>query len=374
MRKSIIYLPLIISILLLQFAQSQKISVAVLDFEALMIQDDEAKALTNRIRTELVKTDIYQVVERGQMDEILREQGFQLSGCTSEACIVEAGQLLGVKKMLAGSVSKVGDIYSVELRLIDIMSGKIEKSDSYDMQGDIGQLLTTGMKNALDILIGITQPQNQNTSISITEKPLKPQNTNFTASTTYEALYSLSTITIDGQINTSEWSNANLYNINFTRNDGVNTKSGTLYLQHDGTWLYVGVKTNIDAGWDVYLSLRFDGNHDHILSGNSSEPHTDINIQQKAPGAWSGHDRYDYLVGSNTYVATAPTGTQQASYSSTNVNYEFKIKLSDLNTSTGQIIGFYIFNYNHGIIEQSYEFPINSGGAIPSEWEHIKLK
>ncbi|MFH1250902.1 MAG: fibrobacter succinogenes major paralogous domain-containing protein, partial [bacterium] len=87
------------------------------------------------------------------------------------------GQLLGVEKMLAGSVSKVGDVYSVELRLIDVGSGKIEKSDSYDMQGNIGQLLTSGMKNALEILIGIAQPQNQIKSLSVTEKPLKPQNT-----------------------------------------------------------------------------------------------------------------------------------------------------------------------------------------------------
>ena len=197
---------------------------------------------------------------------------------------------------------------------------------------------------------------------------------NFTTSTPYEALYSLSTLTIDGQINASEWSSANEYNIIFTRHDGGNTIGGTLYLQHDGIWLYVGVKTNIDAGWDVYLSLRFDGNNDHVLSGNSSEPHTDINIQQQAPEAWSDHGRYDYLVGLNIYVATAPTDTQRASYSSTNVNYEFKIKLSDLNTSAGQIIGFYIFNYNHGSVEQSYEFPINSMQTIPSEWEHIKLK
>ena len=175
MRKKAIYFLFIISTFLLLFAQSQKISIAVLDFEALMIQDDEAKALTNRTRTELVKTGIYQVVERGQMDEILKEQGFQLSGCTSEACVVEAGQLLGVEKMLAGSVSKVGDIYSIELRLIDVGSGKIEKSDSYDMQGNIGQLLTSGMKNALDILLGNAPSQIHVKSVLVTEKPLKPQ-------------------------------------------------------------------------------------------------------------------------------------------------------------------------------------------------------
>jgi len=181
MRKLIIYF---ISTLFILFAQPKKMSIAVLDFEALMIQDKEVKALTNRIRSELVKTGTYQVVEREKMDEILKEQGFQLSGCTSAACVVEAGQLLGVEKMLAGSVSKIGEIYSVELRLIDVESGKIEKSDSYDMEGDIGKLLLSGMKNALYILLGIAQPQNQITSVSNAKKPLEPQNTTFTSSIT----------------------------------------------------------------------------------------------------------------------------------------------------------------------------------------------
>ena len=175
----------ILSTFLILFAQSQITTIAVLDFEGLGIDATTAKALTNRIRTELVKTGIYQVVERGKMDDILKEQGFQLSGCTSEACLVEAGQLLGVEKMLAGSISKVGNIYSVELRLIDIESGIIEKSDNYDMRGEIGQLLTSGMKNALDVLLGNSPtPTNTQTISNKTPTPLKTQNTTYTSLST----------------------------------------------------------------------------------------------------------------------------------------------------------------------------------------------
>jgi len=135
------------------FAQD-KGTLGVLDFEGLGISENETKALTNRLRGIFVKTDEYQVIERGKMNEILDEQGFQLSGCTSDACMVEAGQLLGVKYLLAGSISLVGSTYSVEMRIINIETGEIEKSASYDMRGVIDDLLTSGMENAINILLG----------------------------------------------------------------------------------------------------------------------------------------------------------------------------------------------------------------------------
>ncbi len=132
----------------------EKQSVAILDFEGLGISDTEVRALTNRLRGNLVNTGKYQLIERGKMDEILKEQGFQLSGCTSEGCMVEAGQLLGVELMLAGSISLIGSTYSVEMRMIDVETGKIVNSAAYDMVGKIDDLLTTGMENAVNVLLG----------------------------------------------------------------------------------------------------------------------------------------------------------------------------------------------------------------------------
>jgi len=165
--KRLMYAAALLSISSL-FAQ-QLNTIAVLDFEGLGITEVENKALTNRLRMELVQSGTFQVVERGKMDEILKEQGFQLSGCTSEECVVEAGQLLGVEKMLAGSISFVGKTYSIEMRLIDIESGKIEMSDAYDMNCEIDQLLTVGMKNALNILLGKpVSSTSQSTTLQIT--------------------------------------------------------------------------------------------------------------------------------------------------------------------------------------------------------------
>jgi len=44
----------------------------------------EATSLTDRLRSELVRTGRITVVERGQMEQILAEQDFQLTGCASD--------------------------------------------------------------------------------------------------------------------------------------------------------------------------------------------------------------------------------------------------------------------------------------------------
>jgi TolB-like protein len=77
--------------------------------------------------------------------EILKEQKFQYSGCVTDACMVEIGKMIGVNQIVGGSISKVGNIYSVSARIINIETGEIENTGVYDHTGDIGGLLTEGM-------------------------------------------------------------------------------------------------------------------------------------------------------------------------------------------------------------------------------------
>ena len=128
----------------LSFAQD--ITIAVLEFEGDGVSQSETRTLTNRLRDEIFNTGIYIVLERGKMDEVLKEQGFQQTGCVTSECAVEVGNMLGVQQMIGGSIGKVGNIYTVSARVIDVGTGKLLKSANYDHIGDIGQLLIKGMK------------------------------------------------------------------------------------------------------------------------------------------------------------------------------------------------------------------------------------
>ncbi len=136
----------------------EKPTLAVLEFDGFGISDPEIQTLTNRLRTNLTQLGVYRIIERGLMLQILTEQDFQMTGCTSDECAVEVGQLLGAQLMLAGSIGRVGNTWTVEMRIIDVETGAVMKSASYDTRGEIDLVLTEGMGAAARRIAGVTAP------------------------------------------------------------------------------------------------------------------------------------------------------------------------------------------------------------------------
>ncbi|HNE84119.1 MAG TPA: CsgG/HfaB family protein, partial [bacterium] len=106
----------------LLFGQDKKPSIAVLDFKASEgLTRGETATLTNRFRGILVQTEAFNVVEQEKMNEILKAQDFSMSdACNTAECAVQVGQLLGVERMIAGDIGKIGDVFTIDLRLIDV--------------------------------------------------------------------------------------------------------------------------------------------------------------------------------------------------------------------------------------------------------------
>ena len=125
LRRLIFLLPL--------FLFAQKSNVAILQFDAANITEAEVGILTDRLSTELVKLGSFTVVERAQMEEVLKEQGLQQSGCTTSECAVEVGALLGVDKMITGSIGRIGSLFTLSARIIDVETGEILKQVSLDI-------------------------------------------------------------------------------------------------------------------------------------------------------------------------------------------------------------------------------------------------
>ena len=63
-------------LLFLGLSFAQDITIAVLDFDGDGVSQSETRTFTNRLRDELIKTGVFIVLERGKMDEVLKEQGF----------------------------------------------------------------------------------------------------------------------------------------------------------------------------------------------------------------------------------------------------------------------------------------------------------
>jgi TolB-like protein len=132
-------LVLLIPMVLMAAATHQKLTFAVLNIKGgSEISTGEAEIISDRLRIEIFKTGLVDMMEREQMQSILKEQGFQASGaCTDEGCMVQMGQMLGVQFLIAGSIGKLGTLFLVNARSVNVATGKIEKVVSVDIKGNI---------------------------------------------------------------------------------------------------------------------------------------------------------------------------------------------------------------------------------------------
>lgn len=119
-----------------------KVNIAVIDLDNRGgFSKTEIGILTDRLRSMLVGYSTFDVVDRRLMEEILNEQGFQLSGCTSKDCAVEAGKILGVEQMVSGSIGLFGTLYIIDISLIDVETSRIVKSITRDYRGEMEGLI-----------------------------------------------------------------------------------------------------------------------------------------------------------------------------------------------------------------------------------------
>jgi len=137
-----------------------KQTVAILEFEGRGISQLEAKTLTDRLMSEMVNTDAVIMVERNQMDEILNEQGFQQSGCTSSECAAEVGALLGVQNMVSGSFGKLGNSYTIDAKMFSVETGATIRTVSKTYKGPVDNLLTVIEVVGWEI-VGLKAPQDK---------------------------------------------------------------------------------------------------------------------------------------------------------------------------------------------------------------------
>ncbi len=104
--------------------------VAVLDFTGFMMGDGNAavslgKAIAAMLVTEFSGREGIQVVERSQLNDMLREQDLALSGRLDESSAVEIGRLLGVQYVVTGQATDIVGNLRMDIRAIDVETSEI---------------------------------------------------------------------------------------------------------------------------------------------------------------------------------------------------------------------------------------------------------
>lgn len=145
--------------------------IAVFDIEVSgKVDKDVAQPLSDSIRREIMMAHKYEVIDRSNMDKILKEQSFQMTGCTTKDCAVEAGQMLGVGKIVVGRLSSVGKMYYLSLSLVNVQTGKTEAVEEDKCLCEIEELIDSSKRAANKLMATPSAKQTDKIAVSTAAK------------------------------------------------------------------------------------------------------------------------------------------------------------------------------------------------------------
>ncbi|MCP4760399.1 MAG: hypothetical protein GY870_01375, partial [archaeon] len=149
---------ILITILLSHPLYADNIRIAVMNFKAHRVSKTLSRNVSELIRVEMINTGKYTIIEKNQINKILKEQSLQYSGCTDITCAVETGKMLSANKILIGTVGKIGGILIVSIKIVDVQSKNVDfsaihKADSENELIDAITILFKKIEAKTDSLI-----------------------------------------------------------------------------------------------------------------------------------------------------------------------------------------------------------------------------
>ena len=124
--------------------------IAVVNFVA---SQQTSNYVIGRLTSHLVNTGKFNVVDRHDLTEISREQGFNLSGNVSDESAQSIGKLLGAQTIISGSLTPFGNSHQMHIKALEVETGIVSGSITYTiMPKTTGEKIGTG---ALNLALGL---------------------------------------------------------------------------------------------------------------------------------------------------------------------------------------------------------------------------
>lgn len=114
------------------FADFKKTKIAVLDFQMHGDQNtskDMGKIVAEWLITGLVETGRFDVIERRLLEKILEEQKLGATGAIDTNSAAQLGKILGVKTIVAGTVTSLEGTNEINARLINVDTASIVSAE-----------------------------------------------------------------------------------------------------------------------------------------------------------------------------------------------------------------------------------------------------
>ena len=141
--RRVVVTALLFTFLMTGTANAEQDRIAVMELAAKSgIQQAQLDVLSDMLATEIRDMGTYDVVTRSDIQSMLGlERAKELVGCDDAGCLAEIGGALGVKYLVTGNVAVFGNVFAVNLKIIDIQKARVKNSIFEKVPGGEAALL-----------------------------------------------------------------------------------------------------------------------------------------------------------------------------------------------------------------------------------------
>lgn len=132
-------------------AQNETVAVGYPAITGLQI---DSKIATKLLRYELIKLDKYSVYDEYDMKEAISQDPTLQEECLSTKCLIRMGKELDVDYTVSGSIDGFADKIVINLKMIDVKSGKLHKTEMMefsDQEGELQRMIAVVLKKMHDM-------------------------------------------------------------------------------------------------------------------------------------------------------------------------------------------------------------------------------
>jgi TolB-like protein len=173
----------LITLLTLNFALGSQVVSQNIDYHTIAVLNIDAQGFSldpgqmgNITRIELLKLDLYEVVDRHEIEYIMEENGIDPNHCYNKACLIDVGKKLNAGKVLTGSVEILGDKILINYRLIDVQKGTVtntEVMEFLNIPDQVNNMIEVTLQNMFnkkvdyDLMNKLTKEYDYNSAVNV---------------------------------------------------------------------------------------------------------------------------------------------------------------------------------------------------------------
>lgn len=135
--------------------KGEKIKIGIIEFQSLnegARQDDLGKIVTEILTTSFVNSEYFKIIEREQLQKIVKEIQMEQSGIIDASHVKKIGKFTGADAIVTGSVIKIGQDLRLDARVIDVETGIILSAEKSEGDSSL-RSLSMMAENVLNNLI-----------------------------------------------------------------------------------------------------------------------------------------------------------------------------------------------------------------------------